>query len=104
MTLQCTLCGTQLDERSGDYLRRGSCGHHVCLPCALPLIYSGKAFCSRCPAPQRPTQALLGNLVLGGDREHTASVLRELRQERSSQVRALEPAPTEAGASPEASV
>ena len=87
---QCTLCEHPLDSAS-DYLRRGSCGHHICMMCAFPLLRCGKSLCTVCPAPvskaNEPTA--LGNSVLGSDGEQVQFVANDLRAERLSQVSAF---------------
>jgi hypothetical protein len=77
---RCVLCQRAIGERE-DYMHRGSCGHHLCMPCALPMMRAGKGYCARCPAPQRAAD-VLGNLVLGNDTEQNRRAAESLRAER----------------------
>ena len=84
----CVICQRTVGAAE-DYMHRGSCGHHLCMPCALPMIRAGKGYCSRCPVPVQPSATTRGNLVGGGDTEQNKRAAAALRADYK--VSALEP-------------
>lgn len=87
MQPECSVCIVKLVNT--DYWRRETCGHHLCMACALPLIQANKTHCARCPPPRRPVFGNKGNLVLGTDSEQLALIEAELLAERQSKVGCL---------------
>lgn len=94
--MNCVICQRKLGAPREDYFHRGSCGHHQCMMCAIPIIRAGKGLCPRCPAPARADAHNLGNIVLGNDVEQTKRVAAALRAE--SKVRPLSDDATHSGA------
>lgn len=76
----CAVCDRRF-AASGEYVNR-TCGHHMCITCAVPLVRAGKVYCVRCPVPKLATASLEGNLVLGGTSEQNERVAVLLRDER----------------------
>ena len=94
-SIVCTRCIRSIDPKKEDYSHRGSCGHHLCMPCALPSIVGGKGYCTSCPnsaAPADPARQLLGNMVLGADLEQNKRAAAALRDGlKVSKLGPLEP-------------